>query len=549
MAQNITSNSTSAITLTSNPVSISATIDVASGGAAIYGPTTGAPWTVTNSGTVSNSAAGGNGVTLVSGSVVNSSGGSIAGGNAGASGDAVIIGTGSTGGAGTIDNSGQLSNSNSSSGTAFVAELDSNGTIINRAGGTISGVLSGVGIRNDAGVGGIGSVINDGVIKGGGASTTVGYGVAVIGGMVVANGSGASITNFAFGVDIFGAGTVTNAGTISSTNGVILQGGGTVTNSAGGVITGTGGAGVGGAGTVVNYGAINATGGDAIDLAIGGGGLLIAEPSSTVNGVINGGGGTLELAAGSETVGAVTNFTTITFDTGAAAAVAGTAAGLNSVDVTGFVTGDTLEITGATDTISSFAGGVLTLGGTAPATIDLGTVTGAPAAAESSGNTDVTLVPCFRAGARILTDAGEVAVEALKAGMRVVSYADGRGVPITWVGHRRIMCAQHPRPRDVWPVRIAAGAFGEATPHRPLYLSPDHAVFVNGELVPVRYLINGTSIAQIACDHVTYFHVELADHGVLLADGLPAESYLDTGNRALFADEAGDLRKAKSRSS
>jgi len=553
MAQNITANSSSAITLTSNPVSISATVAVTGGSAAIYGLTSGAPWTVTNSGVVTNSGAGGHGITLASGSVVNSTGGAIRATNAGGSGDAVIIGTDSaSGGSGTIDNSGTLTNNNSTDNSRFVAELDSNGTIINRAGGTISGNLSGVGIRNNAAVSGTGSVSNLGVISGGGDGGS-GFGVAVIGGMVVNNGSGGSITNFGTGVDVFayqqfGAATVTNAGSISDGNGVILQpglaSGSAVTNASGGVINATGGIGISGADTIVNYGSIGATGGDAIDLNAGG--LLIAKPSSTVSGVVNGGGGTLEMGSGTETIGDVTNFATITFDSGATAKVAGSATGLNNVTVNGFVTGDTLEITGA-ETISSFTGGVLTLGGAANVTIDLGTVSGTPTISPSGGNSDLTLVPCFRAGTRILTDAGEVAVEDLRAGMRVVSREEHRAVPVIWVGRRRIDCARHPRPRDVWPVRIAAGAFGEALPHRPLYLSPDHAVFVDGALVPARHLVNGGSVAQIACDEVEYFHVEIADHGVLVADGLPAESYLDTGNRALFAEEAADAAAAAAR--
>jgi hypothetical protein len=69
---------------------------------------------------------------------------------------------------------------------------------------------------------------------------------------------------------------------------------------------------------------------------------------------------------------------------------------------------------------------------------------------------------------------------------------------------------------------------------RDLYLSPDHAVFVNNVLVPVKLLINGTSIAQVPKDHVRYFHVELPHHAVILAEGLPVESYLDIGDRTDF---------------
>jgi len=59
-------------------------------------------------------------------------------------------------------------------------------------------------------------------------------------------------------------------------------------------------------------------------------------------------------------------------------------------------------------------------------------------------------------------------------------------------------------------------------------------VFVNDVLVPVKLLVNGTSIVQVRLDGVTYYHVELPRHAVILAEGLPAESYLDLGDRANF---------------
>ena len=61
-------------------------------------------------------------------------------------------------------------------------------------------------------------------------------------------------------------------------------------------------------------------------------------------------------------------------------------------------------------------------------------------------------------------------------------------------------------------------------------------MFVDGVLIPVRYLLNDATIAQVARAQVTYFHVELPAHGVLLAEGLPVESYLDSGNRSAFAN-------------
>jgi hypothetical protein len=48
--------------------------------------------------------------------------------------------------------------------------------------------------------------------------------------------------------------------------------------------------------------------------------------------------------------------------------------------------------------------------------------------------------------------------------------------------------------------------------------------------------VNGETIKQVPMDTVTYHHVELPRHDVLLAEGLPAESYLDTGTRQNFAN-------------
>jgi hypothetical protein len=86
-------------------------------------------------------------------------------------------------------------------------------------------------------------------------------------------------------------------------------------------------------------------------------------------------------------------------------------------------------------------------------------------------------------------------------------------------------------------VRIAAGAFADGLPQRDLHLSPDHAVFIDGVLVPIRLLLNSTTIAHCTrLRHIHYVHVELDQHDILLAEGLPAESYLDTGNRRMFAN-------------
>ena len=164
-------------------------------------------------------------------------------------------------------------------------------------------------------------------------------------------------------------------------------------------------------------------------------------------------------------------------------------------------------------------------------------------------STNYSSAVCFCTGTLIRTARGEVAVEGLRVGDLAVT-ASGGLRPITWIGHRTLagrapLCAL---PHDRQPIRIRQGAFGRdvfgmALPRRDLLLSPGHPVLVGadaenegGHLVPVMCLVNGTTVARIAVADVTFWHVELDAHDILLAEGLPAESYLDWGDRPFFSD-------------
>jgi hypothetical protein len=149
-------------------------------------------------------------------------------------------------------------------------------------------------------------------------------------------------------------------------------------------------------------------------------------------------------------------------------------------------------------------------------------------------------IACYAAGTRIATVRGDVAVEALCPG-DVVRTVFGGDVPVLWIGQRSIDCTGDFDAVRAWPVRVAVDAFGPGQPNRDLFLSPEHAVFVDTVLIPVKHLINGTTIARAPVDRVTYYHVELRRHDVLFAEGLPAESYLDTGNRRIFTRGAGAI--------
>jgi collagen type I/II/III/V/XI/XXIV/XXVII alpha len=159
---------------------------------------------------------------------------------------------------------------------------------------------------------------------------------------------------------------------------------------------------------------------------------------------------------------------------------------------------------------------------------------------DGAGGTLVT-VACYALGTRLATPGGEVAVESLRAGDAVLALEEGAWVArrVRWVGRASVDLARHPDPARAAPVRIRADAFAPGVPHRDLVLSPEHAIFVDGILVQAQALLNGATVVQEFPARITYLHVELDRHAVLLAEGLPAESYLDTGNRMLFAGEAG----------
>ena len=184
----------------------------------------------------------------------------------------------------------------------------------------------------------------------------------------------------------------------------------------------------------------------------------------------------------------------------------------------------------AADTNTSTGDTVITLSPTS--VITLSGYTGGIAPANVSFE-----AACFLEGTRIGTPDGPVAIQHLKIGDLVLT-ASGVARPVRWLGRRRVETGRHPRPMAVWPVRVRAGAFGDNQPRRDLWLSPDHAIAVDGVLIPVSALINERTIVREPRDAVTYWHVELDAHDVILAEGLACESYLDSGNRAAF-DNAG----------
>ena len=207
----------------------------------------------------------------------------------------------------------------------------------------------------------------------------------------------------------------------------------------------------------------------------------------------------------------------------------------NYIDVNATVTDATL----VGNTITLFSGvsqvGTLALSAPPPGGSFVDWATDA-----TRGGTDIFLSStpvCYAEGTHILTDAGEVPVEEITEGMRVITLQGSEQVPshVTWVGRMHVHLARHPRRAAAAPVRIRRHAFADNVPHRDLLVSPEHCLYIDDKLFVARSLLNGTTIVQdMTLPDVTYYHIETARHAVILAEGLAAETYLDTGNRPYF---------------
>jgi hypothetical protein len=132
----------------------------------------------------------------------------------------------------------------------------------------------------------------------------------------------------------------------------------------------------------------------------------------------------------------------------------------------------------------------------------------------------------------ILTAEGEKLVEELAIGDRVETLS-GALKPIIWIGIGRSLVTR--ANKLARPVIIRRGALAKNVPHRDLYLTHGHSLYLRGVLIPVENLINHHTILWDDKSRVVeYYHIELEDHDVVLADGAPAETYYDAGNRASF---------------
>ncbi|MFT8516592.1 MAG: Hint domain-containing protein [Acetobacter persici] len=286
--------------------------------------------------------------------------------------------------------------------------------------------------------------------------------------------------------------------------------------------------------------------------------LAGALSGSTVN-LTN--GGTFSNGAG---LIALLNGSTINFGTGGGTFIAnagGTVLNLSSTTITGFdaakdyISFENLSSTPASYSISSFLGSqtitvydankttiaTVSVDGDNFATGNYSTSAAGPLTVSSDGKSlsiEAVGSVCFLAGTVLSTPTGDIAVEDVQVGDSLLTFKNGKPVAqqVIWVGSRKADVRPGlPLDEAGWPVRVRQGALADGVPSKDLLITPEHCLYLDGQFVPVRMLVNGETIAYDQTIRAyTYYHVETEQHAVIMADGALTESYLDTGNRRAF---------------
>ncbi len=207
--------------------------------------------------------------------------------------------------------------------------------------------------------------------------------------------------------------------------------------------------------------------------------------------------------------------------------------------------GDQFDLAGfQSDTTGSFStdGHTLTLSdGTESTSFNLADATFGldfTVAPNAEGDGELVTVACYCPGTNIMTDHGEVAVEQLEIGDLVLT-SGGERRPIKWIGRRSYVGWLAATNQKVWPVCLHPGALADGVPRRALFVSPEHAMFLDGALIPAGLLVNGASITQTEpLEDVHYIHLELDSHDVIWAEGALAETFIDDDSRGMFHNAA-----------
>ena len=492
-----------------------------------FGVSAGKYSNIYNSGAITASSTSGAGVNLDTAILTNATSGSIAGGSFGVKASGAV----------ELLNDGTISSSASSGVGVYLSSVG--GTVTNAASATIKGTVD---IKLSQG----GTVTNAGTITGQGGKAIAAYGGAsrvVVEAGAVFNGKVSLSANLNNTLELAsggGAGTISGLGTsFINFKSVIVDAGAqwelTGANSleSGSILTNSGtlslsGATLSDAGRIINNGSIE------------------LDPS-TISVVNLSGTGTVTIDAGSKLAvqGAASAGQHIVFDGSGAELDLNTPRQFSGT-ISGFAEGDIIDLTSVANVTGSHADmnyttNVLTVteGGRA---YQFQFDKAAHFAGDffhlvsQGGGTliEENQIACYRRGTLIATEAGEVPVESLAIGDSVLT-ASGALRPIKWIGRRsyggRFILGR----KDILPICLTAGSLADGVPRRDLWISPHHAMALDGVLIEAKDLVNGVSIVQAEdVEEVEYFHVELDSHDVILAEGAPSETFVDDDSRLMF---------------
>ena len=190
------------------------------------------------------------------------------------------------------------------------------------------------------------------------------------------------------------------------------------------------------------------------------------------------------------------------------------------------------------DIVSLSQSGDLTVtnadGATVLTMMNISMASGATPAFQAFGDTIEATAPCYVMGRASSRRRGEIPIEDLGIGDLVITWS-GEAKPIKWIGRRGYQGRFSAGNRDLLPIRIAAGALADGKPNRDLDVSPKHAMFIDDVLVPAEMLLNDISVCRLQDEEsVEYFHLELATHDVIFANGTASETFVDCDSRGMF---------------
>ncbi len=142
--------------------------------------------------------------------------------------------------------------------------------------------------------------------------------------------------------------------------------------------------------------------------------------------------------------------------------------------------------------------------------------------------------PCFTPGTLVTTQRGELPVEHLSVGDRVVTRDNGIQT-VRWVGKTQMFLQDFQAEPHLLPVFIRQGALGKGLPERDMMVSPNHRILVANERTSLRFADREVLVAAkhlvtqgvhtVQSSGTTYIHFMCDRHEVVLADGIWTESF------------------------